>query len=218
MTLFFTPVIEKILTPAYTFTINQLFSTGSAFTQFISNLFYSRISEGVYINISFYIFIVIISLILIKIVNPCIPRNLPCDVAQTEASCQKSTCQFSQRVKCLFIDLLNQTKFKQFSFITLYIVFIFLILTTNFINKTITQTMNNIEIVSPYISDYDYKMLKSNYSIKHGNQKSLPLLNNWILLNSRLSNINLYQNFHFYLLIVRPQFFNIHFQFLRGLL
>ena len=34
---------------------------------------------------------------------------------------------------------------------------------TNYINHTITRTMNNIEIVSPYISDQEYKLLNSKF-------------------------------------------------------
>ncbi len=37
----------------------------------------------------------------------------------------------------------------------------------NYVNKAITSTTNNIEIVSPYISEEEYKYLKSDfYSIQ----------------------------------------------------
>lgn len=160
--IFLIPILEKILSPAYDTVINWAFSTSNVWLQVISSLFYSRISEGVYINIPFYIFIVIVGSLLIKLIVPpkpsttCGDENMDC--------CQKEPpCILSKRIKCLFIYSIQQKPFKIFICITLYVLFILFILTTNFINKTITRTTNNIEIVAPYIDDYDYKCLKSNF-------------------------------------------------------
>ena len=35
----------------------------------------------------------------------------------------------------------------------------------SFINRSITKSLNNIEILSPFISDYNYKMLKSKFHL-----------------------------------------------------
>lgn len=51
---------------------------------------------------------------------------------------------------------------------SVFIIFTFSYSRTLFINRAITITTNNIEIVSPYISDHDYKKLKSDfYSIQN---------------------------------------------------
>lgn len=181
--LVFIPIIEKILTPAYNYTISYLFSTGNRGIQFISSFFYSRISEGVYINISFYIFIVLISLILIKIVQPCVPNGFPCGIEQIEACGKNSSCGILPRVRCILFCLIKQRQVKKILFVAIYIVFVFLLLTTNFINKTITRTTNNIEIVSPYITDNEYKMLKSSFH-------SMKCRNDYEELINSLDNIS----------------------------
>lgn len=48
-------------------------------------------------------------------------------------------------------------------FIILYILLIFTYSRSLYINTKITSITNNIEIVSPYISDIEYKQLKSNF-------------------------------------------------------
>lgn len=61
----------------------------------------------------------------------------------------------------------NSKKFVLFMTVFAWIFCIFSIGESIYINSTITQTLNNIEIVSPYINDEEYKYLKSKfYSIK----------------------------------------------------
>ena len=163
ISLFFTPIIEKLLTNIYNEFVHKILSLSNVFSLFVSSFFYSRISEGVYINISFYIFIIIIALILIKIIYPHIPNKFPCGIKKIEKCGKKSSCGLSKRTKCLVICAVNHRIVKSFVLAIIYIVFILFLLTTNFINKTITRTTNNIEIVSPYITDNEYKKLKSDF-------------------------------------------------------
>lgn len=163
ISLFFTPIIEKLLTNIYNEFVHKILSMRNAFSLFVSSFFYSRISEGVYINISFYIFIIIITLILIKIIYPYIPNRFPCGIKKFEKCGKKSSCGLSRRTKCLVFCAAKHRVVKSLLFAIIYIVFILFLLTTNFINKTITRTTNNIEIVSPYITDYEYKKLKSDF-------------------------------------------------------
>lgn len=98
LSLIFTPIIEKLLTNTYNKAVHKLLSTSNACLLFISSFFYSRISEGVYINISFYIFIVIISLILIKIVHPYIPHKFPCGIKKIELCGKKVLVTFQKEL------------------------------------------------------------------------------------------------------------------------
>ena len=103
------------------------------------------------------------TLILIKIIYPYIPNRFPCGIKKIEKCGKKGACGLSRRTKCLVLCAVKHRVVKSFFFTIIYIVFILFLLTTNFINKTITRTTNNIEIVSPYITDNEYKKLKSDF-------------------------------------------------------
>lgn len=161
------PIIEKILTPVYDFSADRFLSLSHAGIHYISQLVYTRIAKGVYINISFYIFVVIISvllcLLLLSILLPYKKANSCCDAECTELCEKRKRLSFGEKARCLIFNPSKRTKTTIFTSIGLYTFFMFFILSTNFINNTITRTINNIEIVSPYITDYEYKMLKSKY-------------------------------------------------------
>lgn len=64
---------------------------------------------------------------------------------------------FSQSKKFLGISLII--------FVPCAIALFWILIQTNYVNDTITTLTNNIEIVSPYISDLEYKQLKSSFHL-----------------------------------------------------
>ena len=167
-TFLLTPIFEKILTPIYDYIANKFLSISHDGIQFISSLVYTRISQGVYINIPFYIFIIIISFLLslvlfFSVLHPYQKTNSCCDATHPSSCAKRQKLNIFTKLRCLFFNPEKRRKFMIVNSVLLYIIFILFILSTNFINNTITRTTNNIEIVSPYISDYDYKMLKSKF-------------------------------------------------------
>lgn len=161
------PIIEKILTPIYDFAADSFLSLSHAGIHYISQLVYTRIAKGVYINISFYIFVVIISvllcLLLLSILLPYKKANSCCNAEGIEKCEKRKNLSFLEKARCLIFNPSKRIKTTLFTSIALYTFFMFFILSTNFINNTITRNINNIEIVSPYITDYEYKMLKFKY-------------------------------------------------------
>lgn len=161
------PIIEKILSPIYDFFADKFLSISHAWIHFISRLVYTRIAKGVYINISFYIFVVIISvllcLLLLSILLPYKKANSCCNAEHIKVCEKRKNLSFWEKARCFIFNPSKRTKTTLLVSVVLYIFFMFFILSTNFINNTITRITNNIEIVSPYITDYEYKMLKSKF-------------------------------------------------------
>lgn len=160
---------EKVLSPKFDIFVNYLFSFSNSFLDFISGYIYSRISEGTYINISFYNFIFFMS----SVLGLLIAETLVFYKAY-EREGQNNQLSFQDKIIVFLrkeFHFLHKPKYLYrisiATFIFLYLFFFLFILTTNYINHTITRTMNNIEIISPYISDQEYKLLKSKfYSMK----------------------------------------------------
>lgn len=156
---------EKVLSPKFDIFVNYLFSFSNSFLDSISGYIYSRISEGVYINVDFYNFIFFMSSVLGILAAETFIFYRACE---REGQSKPSTIHgkivillrknfyFLRKPKCLYC-------ISVFCFIFLYLFFFLFILMTNYINHTITRTMNNIEIVSPYISDQEYKLLNSKF-------------------------------------------------------
>lgn len=139
---------EKLLSKTFDNLVTYVFSYGNRFIQWISDLAYSRIAEGVYVNVAYYIFIVIVSCILG--VFTIIIWNL--DYTNKDTS-NKEKDIFNRKSKCIFRCVIG----------IFYISFLMFLLATNFINDNITKTTNNIEIISPYISEEQYKLINSKF-------------------------------------------------------
>lgn len=146
---------EKLLSKAFDRLVTYIFSFGNKFIQWLSNITYSRIAEGVYINVSYYIFIVVVSCILgvftIIIWNPSFIHKEKI-MNETDINNKKGNIIFKSVIGIFYAS------------------FLLFLLATNFINDNITKTINNIEIVSPYLSDQEYKLLKFKfYTMKSKN-------------------------------------------------
>lgn len=139
---------EKLLSNIFDKIVTYIFSFGNKFIKWISNITYSRIAEGVYINVSYYIFIIIVSCILsVFIIMFRYPPFINKDKTTNEHdSISKKGIMLLKSVICI-----------------IYFFFLLFLLATNFINDNITKATNNIEIVSPYLSEQEYKMLKSKF-------------------------------------------------------
>lgn len=131
-----TIIADKTLTPVFEPIFQKIFSYKSKIIDRISHFIYSRIAEGVYINIAFYIFIFV---------------------------CCEFTTTFVDNSWLEEVPFVN-ANIIQIAVVTMIYFFMFLFLMlTNFINKSITKMMCNIEILSAYISNDIYKRLKSSF-------------------------------------------------------
>lgn len=139
---------EKLLSKTFDKLMNYVFSFGNRFIQWMSNLAYSRIAEGVYVNVAYYIFIVIVSCILGAFTV--IIWNIDCVHKDTIIKEKDFNTKKSNLIFKIVIGIF-------------YISFLLFLLTTNFVNDNITRTTNNIEILSPYLSDQEYKVLISRF-------------------------------------------------------
>lgn len=71
-----------------------------------------------------------------------------------------------------------------------FILFLYFVLATSaYVNSSITKLTNNIEIVSPYITDFEYKHLKSSFH-------SMKNRNDYDLLNDSLREISIQHGIH----------------------
>lgn len=165
--LFAFPVVERLFTPVYDAILYNILSAQNTGLKFLSDFLYSRISEGVYVNIPFYIFIVLISFFLGYLMH-----NITISYKSNSSCCDSpliTTCSKRKELNLLFrfrCFLLHPKSSKLLAFsgyIALYLFFFLFLLTTNFVNLNITKLTNNIEIIAPYISNQEYKILKSNY-------------------------------------------------------
>lgn len=154
---------EKIISPHFNEFMNYILSFGNKFITIISNLIYTRIATGIYINIPYFIFMIIMSfLILVWLIEIYCVYKLKRIHIYNEVNKKEQIKQDNKINVWLFKVIYSKYLLSVYTaFIILFYLFFFLI--TNFINDTITKVTNNIEIISPYIDDYNYKMLKSKF-------------------------------------------------------
>lgn len=152
-----TAIWEKLLSPYFDIWINYILSFGNRFIILISNVIYCRIAKGTYINIPYYIFMIIMC----SFIGAGISQTYIAHISHRNSNGKNID------KNNIFKKIINNSKFDFYfnillvSFCTIfYLVFL---LMTNFINNSITKVTNNIEIVSPYIEDNEYKMLKSKF-------------------------------------------------------
>lgn len=161
------PVGERLFTPIHNEIVHKVLSAQNTGLKFLSDFLYSRISEGVYVNIPFYIFIVLISFflgVLMHNVLTLYKSTSSCCDSSLIASCTKrKELNFLLRLKCFVLNPKSCKSLALSGYVAIYLFFFLFLLTTNFVNLNITKLTNNIEILGPYISDYEYKVLKSNF-------------------------------------------------------
>lgn len=179
-------IITKILEPLSEFLFSNFLNIGGSFVAFISNFTYREISNGFSEQSSsvvlFFVFMLLIgffvNLYSISYINY---RAIKNEVNELLTSIDDSAITFENSNNVTSDNLnegleLVEKKIKELgclnnsSILRLTILLFFLLLLLSFTygqssyirDKTIVLT-NNIEIVSPYISDIEYKQLKSKF-------------------------------------------------------
>ena len=131
-----TIIADKTLTPAFNPIFQKVLSYKIKLINRISHFIYSRIAEGVYINIAFYIFIFV---------------------------CCEFTTTFIDIDWFKDLTFIDANILKAFGIILIYFFMLLFLMLTNFINKSITKMTCNIEILSAYVSNDTYKQLRSSF-------------------------------------------------------
>ena len=167
--------IGKIMEPLFTYIFSFLLNIGGSLITYISNSTYREISNGYSeqsASSTFY---------LVYLCIFCVLGYMVTDIAKEYQTIKSKINQITNPAHTSKNNSVipsesptqNIEKVKKkikLSYLYLIIIFVFLLISliffygrSNFIrNKTITLT-NNIEIVSPYISDAEYKQLKSKF-------------------------------------------------------
>lgn len=191
-------IVGKILDPFFSYLYSLLLNTGGSFMKSISNSTYQQISNGFSEQASVFSLYLIDIICLLglfyfftkmhdsykNVLNKYRDYDKALDIAinptapHVDTSPVPSTIDESiliQRAETLKNTIAKQVKYCKIN----YYIFIVssicasLLLTYTyarnaFVHSKITTITNNIEIVSPYISDIEYKMLKSDfYSIEN---------------------------------------------------
>lgn len=168
-----TALWEKLLGPLFDISLTWLSAFGGEFLQANINLIYICISTGKPIDISWSLFIIVASLILGNLLTTTSERikSYKKLVAAHNELTNPSDKKHVVSAEKLLTDsekinrsLQNEKKISRFCVILTvcgYIAYLLYILIVGYINTTITKLTNNIEIVAPYIDDFEYKSLKS---------------------------------------------------------
>lgn len=175
-----TALWEKILGPLFDISITWLSTFGSAFLQASTDLIYIYIATGRPIDISKYLFMIIISYMLGGLLTTtsesiksrkkavALQNKLinPTDSGQM-VSVKKELTE-SEEINHLAHNAKKYSRIFIAFTICGYTAYVLFISVTGYINSTIAKLTNNIEIVAPYIDDYEYKLLKSTFYSMEG--------------------------------------------------
>lgn len=167
---------EKIFSPLSTFVFLHILSIFAALSENFSDNIYRAISRGFHedsseLLLTLFIGLCIVALVSILIhgyfkMNPGIPYG---DIFETNKETGEISYKDIPTLKCE-IKKMNYISKKLF-ILTIILTFFNVVILLyfagrfSFINTCITETTNNIEILSPYISDHDYKILKSKFHL-----------------------------------------------------
>lgn len=146
---------EKIISPLSDFIFIQVSNTFSFLYQHFSDGIYRRISEGfndgysLFILLEIFIYTLLLGTYILKI-----PRNTKELLTSSDST--------PHPVKSKY-DLFNKRWFLYLLILIASLLLFYAIGKLQFIQSSKTKTLSNIEIISPYISDIEYKTLKSNF-------------------------------------------------------
>jgi hypothetical protein len=168
---------EKIISPLSSFIFLQVLNISSKISETYTNNIYKSISKGFHEESSLLLLSCFLAIFLAycfytligasfaknkyyhlyeKIHNPDYKsdKDKPIDLPSLKSKSKKLL--FTSKI--LFIILIFLT-------LSYVVLFLYYFGRMTFINSSISKTLNNIEILSPYVSDYDYKMLKSKFHL-----------------------------------------------------
>lgn len=175
-----TALWEKLLGPLFDISLTWLSAFGGEFLQANINIIYIYIATGRPVDTSWFLFIIVASLMLArllmtasesiksykklvevhnKLTNPSDERHV--------VSAEKLLTDSEKMNR----SIQSEKKFSRFCVILTacgYIAYLLYVLVVGYINTTITKLTNNIEIVAPYVDDFEYKSLKSAFYSMEG--------------------------------------------------
>ena len=132
---------------------------------FYSNWAYRRISEGVRVNLGFYIILILIIYFNIVFVTN---HNKKKEKSSKNCKGKCEKCQKNHTFQCVSSKICDWYKHSEgyvAIIAAIWIVTIAFLSLTNFVNHTMIRLTNNIEIVAPYVTDEEYKYLKSDFTL-----------------------------------------------------
>lgn len=186
-------IVGKFLDPLFTYCYSLLINTGGAIIKQLSDSTYKQISNGYSEQPSFFILYIVILLAsalfanffssikqsytlekekyntykkALNIINTPIDEDSPQLVipsSDTEPALQKDAKTLEKEVITIFNRIKKEFFIITFMMFLLYGYIFFSYSRNLYINSKITSITNNIEIVSPYITDVEYKRLKSQF-------------------------------------------------------
>ena len=132
---------------------------------FYSNWVYRRISEGVRVNLGFYIILILIIYFTILFVTN---HNKKKEKSGKNCKGKCKECQKNHTFQCVSSKICDWYKHSEgyvAIIAAIWIVTIAFLSLTNFVNHTMIRLTNNIEIIAPYVTDEEYKYLKSDFTL-----------------------------------------------------
>lgn len=186
---------EKVISPLSSFIFLQVLNLSSSISETFSDDIYKSVASGFHeepsimlLSLITGVFIALSVTILLHIfANKNEAQYLYEDIDEPTFDSDKNETYIIQKLKAKTKKLNHKSKILSIiiSISTIfYIIFFFYVLgRITYINLTITKTLNNIEILSPYISDHDYKMMKSKF---HRIQNKVD----YDSLNSEIENLS----------------------------
>lgn len=189
-------ILSKILNPMFEFLYSVFLKIGSFFISSFSDSTYKSISNGYSekpsLTVLYYTSLIIMVILFMFISwRNYVHMDLIISISKLKEKCNKSIQQDSiSDTKTDYNDILSElaatskelenfqnnvnASYKKYSIILIFLstILVFLLIffygQQVFINNSITKILSNIEIVSPYISDTEYKYLRSTfYSISN---------------------------------------------------
>ena len=150
-------VIEKIFSRPLEMLVMWLTSNDC----FLSQWLYKRIAMGTPVNIPFYLLIITVVAITCFIIN----KYKTGTQINCEEMCKKCSLQ-NRLFSCFALKCKKRFKEKKgyrLLIAAVWFVWLVFISLTNYVNLSETRIQNNIEIIAPYISELEYKELKSEW-------------------------------------------------------
>lgn len=172
---------ERIFSPITNVVFDKMLSLGGKLTVNISKYTYRQISNGFSESSSDFILIIFMVMFIgalfslsLELRKPYLSLNSLRPVRNSEALNHNELISMSEKTKQLTKDINNAIQeykiiykkayiFLNLLFFLVAFLLIFTITQITYVNTTITKLTNNIEIVSPYITDLQYKKLKSTF-------------------------------------------------------
>lgn len=169
-------IAEKLLSPLCEFLFALFLGIGGGLIKAISNMTYRQISNGYdESGVRLIIYILVVATLAVAYIAFFNVKKRKDDILakvslgeKTAESSEENTQNSSKTDPADTIEVLRKNISRDFVIFSISIIIcisalLFTYMQYTYSNSIITKTTNNIEIVSPYISDLEYKQLKSDF-------------------------------------------------------